>query len=110
MVRSRVKVSPKISSQRAGWMARVYSSVRSCRTLRSSTRQSVSSRLANTCQPGGAGTASAEAAGGTAGTADIAETPLLSQHVSGVVTEDLLQRGARVQRLLERAGRTERPD
>ena len=46
-----VNVSPKISSQSAGWMARVYSSVRSCRSLRSSTQHSVNVRLASWATP-----------------------------------------------------------
>jgi len=37
----RLKVSPKMISQRAGWMARVQSSVRSCRIFLSSTQHSV---------------------------------------------------------------------
>jgi hypothetical protein len=46
-----VKVSPKMISHRAGWMARVYSSVRSWRILRSSTQHSVTLRLASWRSP-----------------------------------------------------------
>ncbi len=39
------KVSPKITSHSAGWIARVYSSVRSWRILATSTQQNVTTRL-----------------------------------------------------------------
>src|SRR6266496_1564960 len=115
MARSLVKVSPKISSHRAGWIALVYSSVRSWRILRSSTRQNVASRLPKRRQArGAAGTStpwsapsSAEAAGGAPGPADIAKASLVSlvavgQLVGGVVAEDVHQAGARAEPGLER--------
>jgi hypothetical protein len=52
-----VKVSPKISSHSAGWMARVYSSVRSWRILRSSIQQRVTTRLTRRRRPARGGSA-----------------------------------------------------
>src|SRR5665648_698081 len=44
MARSRLNVSPKTTSHRTGWTARVTSSVRSCFSFCSSTRQKVTTR------------------------------------------------------------------
>src|SRR5215468_261750 len=109
-----VKVSPKISSHSAGWMARVYSSVRSCRILRSSTQQSVATRLARRRRPawgrpagspGGPGrSGSAEAAGGAPGAADLTDASLLGivvQRPAGVMTEHVVERGSLAQPSLE---------
>src|SRR6476620_1119440 len=114
-----VNVSPKISSHSAGWMARVYSSVRSCRILRISTQQSVAMRLASRRSAAGgvsaSGTASgsAEAAGSAPGTADIADPSLLGpvvQHPAGVVAEHVVQGGAAAQGRLQLGGGAGGPD
>jgi len=47
IARNRVKVSPKMSSHSAGWIARVTSSLRSWRSFWSSTRHMVATRLAS---------------------------------------------------------------
>src|SRR6476469_1298767 len=116
-----VKVSPKISSHRAGWIARVYSSVRSCRSFCSSTTHIAPTRAATTRQPararGGVSSrreVSAEPGSGAAGAADIAE-PLLPVLVRVVeiaareVAEDVLEAGTAAldgrQVVLEPAGR-----
>src|SRR5215472_17751807 len=106
----RLNVSPKMISHSAGWMARVYSSVRSCRILRSSTQQSVTTRLpsrraiADAVSSGRSGNAltrgagpsdppgvgSAEAAGGTPGATDVTDAPPLAvvvERAAGVVAE-----------------------
>src|SRR5260370_33418767 len=109
-----VNVSPKISSQSAGWMARVYSSVRSWRILRSSTQHSVMTRLASRRAaasgvslgisgrpdrpgPGRPGTpGSAETPGGTPGAADVTDASLLCfgiEGATGVVAEHARHRG-----------------
>src|SRR5262252_8062937 len=94
----RLNVSPKISSHSAGWMARVYSSVRSWRILRSSTQQSVAIRLARRRTParGAGGSGSAEAASGAPRAADVTDASLLGfvvQGAAGVVAEHVVQRG-----------------
>src|SRR5215471_10943353 len=105
-----LNVSPKISSHSAGWMARVYSSVRSCRILRSSTQQSVAIRLASRRSAAGGVSASgtpsgsAETAGSAPGAADIADPSLLRSLVqgpAGVVAEHVVQAGLAAQRRLE---------
>src|SRR5258708_11711490 len=104
-----VNVSPKISSQSAGWIARVYSSVRSWRILRSSTQHSVMTRLtsrraaagavssASSGKPAYAATAgSAEAAGGTPGAADVTDVSPLGVFIersAGVVAGPNVQGG-----------------
>src|SRR6266536_1737596 len=96
--RSRVKVSPKISSHSTGWTARVYSSVRSWRSFCSSTRHSVATRLPSVRQtggPGGSG-ASAEPAGGAAGVADVTDVASLLEGRAGG--------GAQLLEALPRAG------
>src|SRR5947208_1241925 len=100
-----VKVSPKISSHSAGWMARVSSSVRSWRILRSSTQQSVATRLIRRRRPARGGSAgspsrpgwsgSAEAAGGAPGAADVTDASLLGivvQRPAGVMAEHVVKR------------------
>src|SRR5215469_15726494 len=112
----RVNVSPKISSHSAGWMARVYSSVRSWRILRSSTQHSVMTRLASRRAmadavssgrsgnvltrgddpPGPPEVGSAEATGGTPGAADVTDASPLGGLVklkNEVVAEHVIQRG-----------------
>src|SRR5215469_14258169 len=103
LARIRVTVSPKISSQSAGWMARVYSSVRSWRILRSSTQHSVTTRLASrraiadAVSSGRSGNAcSAEAAGGAPGATDVTDASPLGvvvERAAGVVAEHVVQRG-----------------
>src|SRR5258707_6304755 len=104
-----VNVSPKISSQSAGWIAGVYSSVRSWRILRSSTQHSVMTRLtsrraaagavssASSGKPAYAATAgSAEAAGGTPGAADVTDVSPLAVFIersAGVVAGHSLPGG-----------------
>ena len=68
----RVKVSPKISSHSAGWMARVYSSVRSWRILRISTQQSVAIRLTRRRAPASGGSAGSPGHPGGRGSAEAA--------------------------------------
>src|SRR5258708_30454361 len=126
-----VNVSPKISSQSAGWMARVYSSVRSWRILRSSTRPSGMTRLASRRAaasgvslgisgrpewPGRPGTpGSAETRGGAPGAADVTDASLLCfgiEGATGVVAEHVVQRGPAAQHGLEHArgtGDADRP-
>src|SRR5215475_2793374 len=109
-----VNVSPKITSHSAGWMARVYSSVRSWRILRSSTQQSVATRLIRRRTPARGGSAgspghpggmgSAEAAGGAPGAADVTDASLLGivvQRPAGVMTEHVVERGSLAQPGLE---------
>src|SRR5580704_18264163 len=103
----RVKVSPKISSQSAGWMARVYISVRSCLILRSSTQQRVTIRLSSwrTAASGESSgrTGSAEAPRSAPGVADVTDSSLVGvvEGVAGVVTEHGVQRGLAAQFGLE---------
>src|SRR5579862_9615953 len=97
----RVNVSPKISSHSAGWIARVYSSVRSCRILRTSTQHKVPIRLARrrSAVTGSSWMtgSSAEAAGGAPGAAYVTDASFfrcLVQGVAGVVTEHVVERRA----------------
>src|SRR5438876_8134644 len=108
MAWTRVNVSPKISSQRAGWIARVSSSVRSCRSFCSSARQRAPTRLPSHRHAGGAVTvgasASAHAAGGAAGRADFTEalsSLVVGQRAAGEVTEHVLERSALPEARLE---------
>src|SRR5579863_376343 len=106
----RVNVSPKISSQSAGWMARVYISVRSCRILRSSTQQSVTIRLSSwrtTASGVSSGrTGSAEATRSAPGLADVTDSSLAGvvESVAGVVAEHRVQGGPATQFGLELRG------
>src|SRR6202035_2441173 len=101
-----LNVSPKIISQSAGWMARVYSSVRSCRSLRSSTQHSVTIRLASwrmLTRPL-PGSWSAQTAGGAPGATDVTDASLsglLVQRAAGEVAEHVVQRGLRTQHGLQ---------
>src|SRR5215470_13665880 len=96
-----VNVSPKISSHSAGWIARVYSSVRSWRILRSSTQHSVTIRLARRPSPAvrlsGAIGGSTETAGGAPGAAYVTNASFLRrvvrEGVAGVVPEHVIKRG-----------------
>src|SRR5579884_2434146 len=99
MARNRVKVSPKITSQSAGWMARVYSSVRSWRIRYSSTIQKVQTRLGS-CRHQRERT-SAEATCGSARAADIAKAPALLELASRVVAEDVVEGRALTHRPLQ---------
>src|SRR5438270_792230 len=97
-------------------MARVYSSLRSCRTLHTSTQHSVTIRLARLLSskigPPRTGMLT-EAAGGAPGAADIADPSLLLaavQRPPGVVAEDVVQRHVLAQRRLQVAGRAGRAD
>src|SRR5271169_1195071 len=121
-----------MSSQRAGWIALVYSSVRSCLILRSSTQHSVTIRLTSRrttaagVSAGGSSTvpkwpaptaterpASAETAGGTPGAADVTDASLVSvvvERATGVVPEHVVERRALPERRLEQSGRPRGPD
>src|SRR5215469_3666215 len=82
-------------------MARVYSSVRSCRILRSSTQHSVTIRLARrpspAARPSGATGGSTEAAGGAPGAAYVTDASFLRrvvrEGVAGVMPEHVVKRG-----------------
>src|SRR5262249_51202384 len=103
---SRLKVCPKISSHRAGWIRRVNSSVRSYRSFCSSTRAKAPTGMAmprTRRHPRGARTRPVEAdestdtAGRPWARADLAETRapgVLSEFGPRVVAEDVLQGGA----------------
>src|SRR5882762_10473796 len=103
----RLKVWPKTTSHRIGWIARVISSLRSWRRRCSSTRQNVAMREASR-RAARDGVRSAQAAGGAAAGADIAQPSLrVSETVAGVVPEHVLQAGSgpeAVLQLLRRAG------
>src|SRR5574341_2151526 len=102
MARSLVRVPPKITSHRAGWIALVYSSERSWRSFCSSTRQNVVTRLASVRQIGGlAGSASGEPAGGAAGATDVTDVASFLQALAGEVAEYVLEGRVRAQRCLE---------
>src|SRR5262249_53327064 len=96
MACSRSKVVPKISSHRAGWIARVASSVRSGRIFWIATGQKVAMRLPSHRHAGGRGgganAASAEAAGDAPGATNVTELSSLLERVTGVVTEHVLER------------------
>src|SRR5450631_4482662 len=105
-----------MSSHSAGWMARVYSSLRSCLTLHTSTQHSVTIRLARLLSskigPPGTGMLT-EAAGGAPGAADIADPsflPGLVQRPAGVVAEHLIQRDVLAERRLQVGRGTGRAD
>src|SRR5688572_27520940 len=90
----RLKVTPKITSQRQGWMARVTSSVRSWRSFCSSTTHMAQTRARTVRAPKGR-SGSAQAAGGAASGTDIAHSSLLV--VGGVLRvgpEHVVERGA----------------
>src|SRR5215469_2191936 len=103
----RVNVSPKISSHSAGWMARVYISVRSCRILRSSAQHNVTIRLSSwrTTESGESEgrVGSAETAGSAPGAADVTDASLIVvvESVAGVAAEHVVQRCVLAQRGLE---------
>src|SRR5512147_1237032 len=108
IARIRVKVWPKISSHRAGWTARVYSSVRSWRSFCSSTAHRAATRTGSSRQPargrGGLSSSwepSADTVRGAAGASDIAETSsaVVVEAAAGDVAEDVLQRGQAVRAL-----------
>src|SRR6478735_2862603 len=108
MARMRLKVVPKMTSQRIGWMARVSSSVRSWRSFCSSTRQNVPTRETSSRGPVRL-TRSAEAARGSTSCPDTAQPSLLLtlERVAGVVAEDVLEGGALTRRGLEVVGSAE---
>src|SRR5215472_14465142 len=75
-------------------MARVYSSVRSCRIFRSSTQHSVPILLASLRR---LATGLSQSAGGAAGAAYITDASFFRhvvQRVAGVVAEHVVERGA----------------
>src|SRR4051812_21111125 len=110
MARSRENVSPKISSHSAGWIARVYSSVRSCRIFWSSTMHIATTRAGRrrqVIQDGG----SAEPAGGTAGAARVTEVvSWFVELVAGVGAEHLLESRPGLEPRLQFRRCAERPD
>src|SRR6266508_4813028 len=91
----RSKVSPKIRSHSAGWIARVSSSVRSWRIFWISARQNVAMRLPSHRHAGGAGggvnVASAEAACDAPGATNVTELPSFLERVAGVEAEHVLE-------------------
>src|SRR5690348_6390976 len=111
MARIRVNVSPKMTSHRAGWMARVTSSVRSWRSFCNSTRHIAYTRVPSRRSA----FVLTDAAGGAASCPDIAKPPSI-QRVAGVPAEDRVQVVARA--IVDRGGqpadelgrRTERAD
>src|SRR5690242_828320 len=98
-----------MSSQSTGWMARVYSSARSCLILRSSTQHSVTIRLPSRRRPesGPSGPStrsapSAQPAGGAPGAAYVTDASLRDvQGVPGVMPEHVVEAGLGTQCLLE---------
>src|SRR5271156_5542188 len=96
-------------SHSAGWMARVYSSVRSCLILRSSTQHRVTIRLPSRRRP--ARGVSAQSAGGAPGAAYVTDSSLGDlEGVAGVVSEHVVERDLGTQRHLEVTGRALGPD
>src|SRR6476661_3099418 len=93
-----LKVVPKMTSHRIGWIARVTSSLRSWRSFCSSTRQNVLMREASSPTPVRL-CRSAQTAGGSTSRSDTAQPSLLTLHVverlPGVVTEHVLEARAR---------------
>src|SRR5664280_2811258 len=95
MARIRLKVSPKTTSHRTGWTARVASSVRSCLSFCSSTTQNVKTREASRRAPRtGRDPWSAQVDGAT-GAADIAQPSflVLDEVVAREGAEDVLEAG-----------------
>src|SRR5438105_3643364 len=103
-----VNVSPKMSSHRAGWIARMYSSVRSCRIFRSSTSDIVAIRLDRRRPPSAtraANPTSADAGGGASSRADISDPSSFALFILVVsgdhAGEHVVERGARPMRDLQ---------
>src|ERR1700733_3117613 len=89
-----------MSSHSAGWMARVYSSVRSCLILRSSTQHRVTMRLPSRRKL--ASGVSAQSAGGAPGAAYVTDSSLGDlEGVAGVVPEHVVERNLVTQSRLE---------
>src|SRR5580658_8438424 len=89
-----------MSSHSAGWMARVYSSVRSCLILRSSTQHRVRMRLNSRRTPDRG--RSAQPAGGAPGAAYVTYSSRTDlEGVSGVMPEHVDQGDAGAQSRLE---------
>src|SRR5450756_1559983 len=95
MARILLNVSPKTTSHRTGWTARVTSSVRSCLSFCSSTRQNVTTREKSRRGPRIEGSSDSTQPGGTTGAADTAEPSLLSfgEVAPGECAEDVLEAG-----------------
>src|SRR5487761_1211100 len=94
MARIAEKVSPKTTNQSAGWIARVYSSVRSWRILATSTQQKVRTRLTSKRGHAGSRPGSAHSARGTARCPYIFQAPSFPfEMLTGVVAEHILQGG-----------------
>src|ERR1700733_1967361 len=97
-----------MSSHSAGWMARVYSSVRSCLILRSSTQHRVTMRLPSRRSP--ARGLSAQSAGGAPGVAYVTDSSLGDlEGIAGVVPEHVVERDLGTQSRLEIGGAAPRP-
>src|ERR1044072_5444179 len=100
-----VKVSPKMTSQRAGWIPLVYSSVRAWRSFCSSTTHIA------TVRDQAVRSGSTDAGSRSASPTDISETSaLLVQSASRDLAEDVLQRGLLAELRLERGRRVHGPD
>src|SRR5204863_5344508 len=91
----RSKVTPKISSHSAGWIARVSSSVRSWRIFWTSARQNVAMRLPSHRHAGGLDggvkAASAESACDAPCATNVTELPSFLERIAGEVPEDVLE-------------------
>src|SRR5581483_6564156 len=107
----RLNVSPKMTSHSTGCTARVKSSVRSCESFCSSTRQNVPTRFGKRRQTCGA-PRSAEPARGTTSASDRtqASSQVAVEAAAGVVAEDIFERRVRSERRLQLVGRSLRPD
>src|ERR1700733_2996032 len=98
-----------MSSHSAGWMARVYSSVRSCLILRSSTQHRVTMRFPSRRKL--ASGVSAQSAGGAPGAAYVTDSSLGDlEGVAGVVPEHVVERDLGTQSRLEIGGDAPGPD
>src|ERR1035441_125712 len=101
----REKTSPKMSSQSAGWRARVMSSVKSWRSLRNS--NSVMTNVFSMKPVKGwmkaavIGLELAEALGRSPFGGDVTEGATVIQGAAGIVDEDVIQRVAGAKRGLE---------
>src|ERR1044071_6112616 len=116
MTRALAKTPPKSTSHRTGWTARVTSSVKSCRSFRTSSSVIVSvltknpPAFVNSPPPAGA-YGSAETPCRTSSSRSLTEAASRVERVARVVYEDVAERGGRVaDRRLEPRGRVVRDD
>src|SRR5665648_870118 len=97
MARSRLNVSPKTTSHRTGWTARMTSSVRSCFSFCSSTRQKVTTREPSRRAPRTGRESWSAQMDGAPGAADTAQpsSPVLDEVAAREGAEDVLEAGPR---------------